>query len=158
MLSLLTSLAETSSNLGNYNYSYSYSSTSSSADAGTALAIIGLIWGIMLLLVLLPSVIAWWSLFKKAGEPGWASIIPIYNTYVMWKISGTEIISFILCFVPAVNIVGIILILIGLSKKYDKPATVWLTTFIPIVGVFMVKGTNYIGGGASKPAAPSQSS
>ena len=29
-----------------------------------------------------------WKVFAKAGEPGWASIIPIYNTYVVLKIAG----------------------------------------------------------------------
>ncbi len=31
-------------------------------------------------------VIANWKIFKKAGEPGWKSIIPIYNVYIMFKI------------------------------------------------------------------------
>ena len=32
-------------------------------------------------------IIAFWKIFKKAGEPGWKSIIPIYNSYVLYKIS-----------------------------------------------------------------------
>lgn len=158
MLSLLSTLAQTTSDLSSYNYDYSYSTSTASdgAAAFAALAIIAVVWGIMLLFVAVPSIIAWWSLFKKAGEPGWAALIPIYNTYVMWKISGTEIISFILCFIPFVNIVGVILILVGMAKQYDKPATIWLASFIPIVGVFMVKGTNYIGSGPVAPAAPMQ--
>ena len=31
---------------------------------------------------------ALWKVFRKAGQPGWASIIPIYNTYIMCKIAG----------------------------------------------------------------------
>lgn len=31
-------------------------------------------------------IIASWKIFKKAGEPGWKSIIPIYNVYIMFKI------------------------------------------------------------------------
>lgn len=31
-------------------------------------------------------IIANWKIFKKAGEPGWKSIIPIYNVYIMFKI------------------------------------------------------------------------
>ena len=34
------------------------------------------------------SVIATWRIFKKAGEPGWKAIIPIYNYYIMYKIVG----------------------------------------------------------------------
>jgi hypothetical protein len=39
--------------------------------------------GLMVLLI-----VAWWKLFEKAGEHGWAAIIPFYNTYVLYKISG----------------------------------------------------------------------
>lgn len=32
-------------------------------------------------------VIANWKIFTKAGEPGWKSIIPIYNAYIVYKIA-----------------------------------------------------------------------
>lgn len=32
-------------------------------------------------------VIANWKIFKKAGEPGWAAIIPFYNSYIFAKIT-----------------------------------------------------------------------
>lgn len=34
------------------------------------------------------TIIATWKIFKKAGEPGWKCLIPIYNVYVMFKIVG----------------------------------------------------------------------
>lgn len=36
------------------------------------------------------TVIATWKIFKKAGEPGWKCLIPIYNTYIMYKIVGMK--------------------------------------------------------------------
>ena len=33
-------------------------------------------------------IIAWWKVFVKAGEPGWKSLIPIYNIYILCKIIG----------------------------------------------------------------------
>ena len=30
--------------------------------------------------------IGWWKLFEKAGEPGWKSLIPVYNLYTVFKI------------------------------------------------------------------------
>ena len=30
---------------------------------------------------------AHWKMFAKAGRPGWASLIPIYNTYVILRIA-----------------------------------------------------------------------
>lgn len=35
-------------------------------------------------------IIAGWKIFTKAGEKGWKSIIPIYNVYVLLKISGMK--------------------------------------------------------------------
>ncbi|MDO4266999.1 MAG: DUF5684 domain-containing protein [Eubacteriales bacterium] len=32
-------------------------------------------------------VVAYWRIFTKAGEPGWKSLIPIYNTYIQYRIS-----------------------------------------------------------------------
>lgn len=31
-------------------------------------------------------IIANWKIFKKAGQPGWAAIIPYYNTYITYEI------------------------------------------------------------------------
>jgi len=35
-------------------------------------------------------IIAWWKIFSKAGEKGWKSLIPIYNVYIIFKISGIK--------------------------------------------------------------------
>ena len=39
-----------------------------------------------ILLFAIPALITNWQLFTKAGKPGWASIVPIYNTVVMAQI------------------------------------------------------------------------
>ncbi len=44
------------------------------------------IWIICMAAVVL-SIIATWRLFQKAGQPGWASIVPFYNGYVLYKIT-----------------------------------------------------------------------
>lgn len=41
---------------------------------------------IFALILFVLMVIANWKIFKKAGEPGWKSIIPVYNVYIMFKI------------------------------------------------------------------------
>jgi hypothetical protein len=33
-------------------------------------------------------IVALWFIFVKAGEPGWAAIIPIYNYLIAIKVAG----------------------------------------------------------------------
>ena len=46
-----------------------------------------LVFGVIVAVLL---IIAMWKIFTKAGEPGWKSIVPIYNTYILFKISGMK--------------------------------------------------------------------
>lgn len=48
-----------------------------------SILLIGLVYYILL-------VIAGWKIFVKAGEKGWKSLIPIYNTYIFYKIVAME--------------------------------------------------------------------
>ena len=53
---------------------------------GALLLVIALIGFIFLVL----DVIGKWKMFNKAGVPGWKALIPIYNTVVLYKISGEQ--------------------------------------------------------------------
>ncbi|MEI6091574.1 MAG: DUF5684 domain-containing protein [bacterium] len=61
-------------------------------------------------------IVAYWVIFKKAGEPGWAAIVPIYNIYTMLKIVGKPWWWMLLLIIPFVNIV-IGIMVIGLTAK-----------------------------------------
>ena len=63
---------------------------------------------------------AQWKLFAKAGEPGWAALVPIYNMVVMMKIAGKPEWWVILLFVPIANIVAIIIMYIGLARNFGR--------------------------------------
>ena len=64
--------------------------------------------------------IALWKVFTKAVQPGWASLIPIYNAYVILKIAGKPGWWLILMFIPIVNIVVAIMALAGLATNFGK--------------------------------------
>lgn len=68
------------------------------------------------------AIIAEWKLFKKAGEPGWAAIIPFYNVYVLTKITWGNGWLFLLTFLPIGNIVFLILTYIKLARVFGKGA------------------------------------
>lgn len=45
------------------------------------------VWtAILSLAIVLLSVVALWRIFEKAGAPGWASLIPLYNMHVLYKL------------------------------------------------------------------------
>jgi len=89
-----------------------------------------------------------WKTFEKAGQPGWAAIIPIYNFYIMSKIAGVK--NWWLIFIPIANIYIAIVTLNGISKSFGKDVgfTIGLIflgfIFWPILGFGDAK---YIGPG-----------
>jgi hypothetical protein len=78
----------------------------------------GLILPLAFVVVIIASL---WKVFEKAGQPGWAAIIPIYNVYILTcEIAKKEIVWFILFLVPFVNIVASVLVSIEVAKKFGK--------------------------------------
>ncbi len=61
-----------------------------------------------------------WKVFTKAGQPGWACIIPFYNIYVMTQITGKPAIWVLWCCIPGANIVFGIWLINMLSKSFGK--------------------------------------
>ena len=68
-------------------------------------------------LVLIASI---WKVFSKAGEPGWASLIPFYSTYLWITMAGKPGWWMILLAIPLVNVVMTILISVGLAERFGK--------------------------------------
>ena len=78
--------------------------------------------GIIGLLIALLLIVAMWKVFTKAGQPGWASIIPIYNLYIWCKIVGRPWWWILLMLIPFVNFIVGIILCIDLAKSFGKGA------------------------------------
>lgn len=82
----------------------------------------------------------WWKVFVKAGQPGWAAIVPIYNIYVLLKVGGKPWWWLILLIIPIVNFVMLLLLSLSMAKNFGKGSGfgigLWLLSFIfyPILG------------------------
>jgi hypothetical protein len=74
----------------------------------------------LLLLVIVLLIVAMWKVFVKAGQPGWAAIIPIYNTYIFLKIAGKPGWWLILFFIPIVNLIFAIIAAIAFAANFGK--------------------------------------
>lgn len=105
---------------GDYSvYGDSISMDSSSLLGGALLAS----FGTMMLIssaVGLVMLISMWKVFKKAGKPGWASIIPIYNIYTMIQIAKLPTYYLLLFIIPIANIYAMFKIYIELAHKFNK--------------------------------------
>jgi hypothetical protein len=63
---------------------------------------------------------AGWKIFTKAGKPGWAIIVPIYNLVVMLEIVGRPLWWILLMLIPLVNFVIAIIVAIDLAKAFGQ--------------------------------------
>jgi len=98
------------------------------------------IWIIICLAIAVFVIAGMWKVFTKAGQPGWAAIIPIYNIYIMTKIGGKPGYWTLLCLIPIVNYIFMIWLYNMISKSFgkDEGFTVGLVllglVFWPILG------------------------
>ena len=66
-------------------------------------------------------IVGLWKIFVKAGEPGWAAIIPIYNLYIICKITAKPIWwLLLLIFCPPISFIFAILLTLALAKSFGK--------------------------------------
>jgi len=90
-------------------------------------------------------IIGQWKVFVKAGQPGWACIIPIYNAYIMLKIGGKPWWWLLLLLIPVVDIIIGVWMVNMISKSFgkDEGFTVGLLLlgiiFWPILGLGSAK-------------------
>lgn len=99
-------------------------------EGGAASAVGGVVGVVVGLAIAVIIILAMWKIFTKAGEPGWASIIPIYNLIVLLKIVGRPAWWFILCLIPFVNFIVLIIVNIDLARKFGKGAGFGFGLFI----------------------------
>ncbi|MFD8498665.1 DUF5684 domain-containing protein [Amycolatopsis sp. NPDC059657] len=92
-----------------------------------------------------------WKVFAKAGQPGWAVLIPFYNTYIMLKIAGRPGWWLVLYIVPFVNLVIAIIVMLDVAKSFGKDTVFAIFGLIlfPFVGMPMLAfgSAQYIGPG-----------
>jgi len=120
-----------------------------------AFAVFGTLFLIICLALMVVMVIAMWKVFTKAGQPGWAAIVPIYNLIVMLQIIGRPLWWVFLCLIPLVNLVVGIIVVIDLARSFGKDVGFAIGLlllgfiFYPILGFGSAR---YLGPAAASPA------
>jgi hypothetical protein len=109
-------------------------------DYGNSAAVGGVIAGMLMTFFLVFSIIglimvaSLWKLYSKAGKPGWAAIIPIYNYVILLEIVGKPVWWIILMLIPLVNFVVLIIIMVEFAKSYGKSGGYAVgLLFLPII-------------------------
>jgi hypothetical protein len=137
--------------LGQVEYSYSASAQGQAP---------GPLFWIFWLAVTILMIAACWKIFTKAGQPGWAAIIPIYNWYILCKIVGRPGWWVILFFIPFINFIIGIIVCIDLAKSFGKGVGFAIglillgVIFFPILGFGSAQYQGPAAGGAAPKTAP----
>jgi hypothetical protein len=102
------------------DYSYSYGSSSGDAAGGIFALIFSGCYSLFMLAFAVLLIASMWKLFTKAGKPGWAAIVPIYNIIILMEIVGRPQWWVVLYFVPFVNFVILIIVMLDLARSFGK--------------------------------------
>jgi hypothetical protein len=105
---------------------------------GTVAALGSGVLTIIMLAVAVVFIIGLWKVFTKAGQPGWAAIIPIYNAYILVKIAGRPGWWLVMLLIPLVNIVFGFLLAIDIAKAFGQSAA------FGVVLLFLLGGIGYL--------------
>lgn len=93
-------------------------------------------------------IVCYWRVFEKAGVPGWKSLIPFYNTYVLCDLLWGEGLKMFLFLIPIANIYFNIKLYLSFAKAFGKSVGfgVGLIFLHPIfVGILAFDGSSYYG-------------
>ena len=97
---------------------YGYNAANSSIVGGMFVFMV-IMWIISIIIGVI-GIVSLWKIFKKAGKPGWAALIPFYNYYVMCEIAEKQWWHVLLLFVPIAQIYSLFVVYDGVSKKFGK--------------------------------------
>jgi hypothetical protein len=106
-----------------YPHAAPYAAPSVSTGGMIASMLGSCVFSLIVLAITVVALVGLWKVFVKAGQPGWAAIIPIYNIVILLQIIGRPIWWLIPFFLP---IITSILAVIGLPPSVLLPINVLL--------------------------------
>lgn len=123
--------------LANNSHSEMYSTVSPATQDAGANALVTLIIFMILIAAYALNAFFLSRIFKKAGIEGWKAWVPVYNNWVQLELGGQKGYWAVLAFVPLVNFVSAVFMIIAMyhiGLKFGKSeAFVLLAIFLPLV-------------------------
>ena len=77
---------------------------------------------LFVLAIVLLMLASMWRVFERAGEHGWAVLVPIYNLYVLSRVAGMSPWWMLVAFIPLVNIIFLFANSFGVAQRFGKGA------------------------------------
>lgn len=111
-----------------------------------------LLWIVMIALAIF-EIAACWKVLVKAGQPGWGVIVPIYNAYLFLMVARRPGWWLVLYFIPFVNIVIEIIVLLDIARNFGKSAGFGIGLFFLSIIFFPILG---FGSATYQPAKPAE--
>jgi hypothetical protein len=107
------------------------------------------IMAVILLGVLVLAVFSKWKILEKAGEHGWAGLIPFYGTYLFYKISTGKGWLIVFQIIPMINIIFTCYMLVRLSRAFrQSTGFAFGLIFLPLIFLMVLafdKSITYVG-------------
>jgi hypothetical protein len=111
---------------------------------------------------LIIGIVAQWRLYDKAGLPGWAAIIPIYNAVIFLRVVGRPASHILLFLIPVVGQLYFLpKVWIETAQSFGKTSILDYVLVIALNGLYILNlgmsyDTRYVGPvyGRPAPAAP----
>ena len=75
---------------------------------------------LIVLAIVLLMIASMWKVFERAGERGWAVLVPIYNLYVLCRVAGMSPWWMLAAIIPVVNIIFMFANSIGVAQRFGK--------------------------------------
>jgi hypothetical protein len=87
---------------------------------------------------------AQWKVFSKAGQPGWAVLVPVYGQIVHARVAGLPWWVGLLLFAPVVNLLALLALSFGTAKRFGRGPLfgLGLTFFSPIFTPILAFGSS----------------
>lgn len=97
------------------------------------MVVLGLAWAVLM-------IVALWRVFSKAGEHGWAAIIPFYDVYVTFRVAGFNPWLFLLMFIPIVNVVMALIVMYRIGINFGKSPlwSIFLLCILQPIGLLIL--------------------
>ncbi len=108
-------------------------------DQSALMKTMGMLYAITAVVAVV-GIVAMWKIFTKAGQPGWAAIIPIYNIVIFLKIINRPVWWIVLMLIPLVNVVILIIVCIDLGKSFGKGGawSFFLLIVLSVIGMLIL--------------------